>query len=349
MTTAVHIREMQEADLPCCVELCMAAYSNHFLQLLQERYGLLGHTSWEESERAAVRATFAQHREQMLVATLDQEVVGYSLYHYARLLDGRVGIGYLSNNAVDPRLQGRGIGKLLGHAVLETFRRLQLDYARTTTSSQACQAPARCVYQRLGYTLCRQSLDWTIDLRKHPIKACQPQGIASLVTRRATPDDLERILSIGLAYFDGISLYARWPHCGLAPDLDWQAIQRQSVGTAMHRWMAQTLVTESEGEVIGYITFDVDEQTSVGTTNVLRGQGEDMALNNAIDPRHRGKGLEAYQLACVLEIFQDKGLAVGITRGLDAMARTQLGLTFDYNAWGFTPLRGYIDLFMRIP
>ena len=349
MATAVRIREMQEADLPRCVELCMAAYSNHFLQLLQERYGLLGHTSWEESERAAVRATFAQHRDQMLVATLDQEVVGYILYHYARLLDGRVGIGYLSNNAVDPRLQGRGIGKLLGHAVLETFRRLRLDYARTTTSSQTCQAPARRVYQRLGYTVCRASLDWTIDLRKRPIKVYQPASIASLVTRWATPDDLERILAIGLAYFNGLSLYAQWPHCGLAPDLNWQAIQRQSVGMAMHRWLAQTLVTEIQGEVVGYITCDMDEQTSVGTTNVLRGQGEDMALTNAIDPRYRGKGLEAYQLARVLEIFQDKRLAVGITRGLTAEARTQLGLTFDYNAWGFTPLRGYIDLFMRIP
>jgi GNAT superfamily N-acetyltransferase len=332
MTTAVGIREMQEADLPRCVELCMAAYANHFLQLLQERYGLLGNTSWQESERAAVRAMFAQHLDQMLVATLDQEVVGYILYHYTRLLDGRVGIGYLSNNAVDPRLQGRGIGKLLGHAVLETFRRLQLDYARTTTSSQACQAPARCVYQRLGYTVCRESLDWTVDLRKHPIKACQPEGIASIGTRWATPHDLERTLSIGLAYFGGMSLYAQWQHCGLAPDLDWQAIQRQSVGTAMHRWMAQTLVTESEGEVVGYITFDVDEQTSVGTTNVLRGQGDDIALNNAIDPRYRGKGLEAYQLARVLEIFQDKGLAVGITRGLHTMTRMQLGLRFDYNA-----------------
>ena len=348
MATAVCIREMEEADLPRCVDLCMAAYSNHFFQLLQEQYGRLGNAAWEEIERAAVWATFAQYRDQMLVATLDHKVVGYVLYHYTRLLDGHVGIGYLSNNAVDPGLQGRGIGKLLGHAVLETFRRLQLSYARTTTSSQACQAPARRVYQRLGYKWCRESLDWTIDLRKYPIKACQPEGMPSVTIRWATPVDLKRILAIGLTYFDGISLYAQWQHCGLETDCDWQAIQRELVGKAMPRWIEHTLVTEINGEVIGYIAFDMDEETGVGTTNVLRGQGEDMALNNAIEPRYRGKGLEAYQLAHVLEIFQDKGLAVGITRSLHTEALTQLGHTFDYSAWGFTPLRGYVDLFMRL-
>lgn len=348
MAATVRIRRVEEADVSPCVDLCIAAYTNHFFKLLEERYGLLGDRSWEERERSNLTTTFTHNMDRMFVATLSDEVVGYILYYYTRVLGGRIGIGYLSNNAVTPRLQGMGIGKLLGHKVLESFRQLQLQYARTTTSSQTCQAPARNVYQRLGYTICRESLDWTMDLRKSPIQACKPEGVGSIAIRQATPDDLGRILSLGITYFDGISLYAQWRPHGLDPDLAWQGIQRELVGEAMRHRIENTLVTLVKGEVIGYIAFEIDEQAGIGTTNVIRGQGEDMAVNNAIAPCYRGTGLEAYQLAHVLQMFKEKGMAVGITRGLDANARTRLGLRLDYNAWGFTPLRGYVDLFMRI-
>ncbi len=346
MTTSLQVRTLQEADLPRCVDLCITAYSNHFFQLLQERHGLRGNAPWQEIERKGIMSTFAGNMDQMFVATLDDEVVGYILYHYTHIQEGRVGIGYLSNNAVDPRLQGRGVGKRLGRKVVETFRQLQLHYARTTTSSQACQAAARNVYQRLGYEICRESVDWTIDLRQHRVKACKPQGLPCPKIRRATPHDLDRILSIGLAYFEGTSLYARWQHHGLGPDLAWQDVQCELVREALRNRLDHTLVTEVDGEVVGYIAYEIDEDIGVGTTNVMRGQGEDMALNNAIDPRYRGSGLESYQLAHVMDIFQDSRMAIGITRGLNEAVLRELGLELDYSAWGFTPLRGYVDLFM---
>ncbi len=349
MHTTIRLRPMQQADLQPCVDLCMQAYSNHFFQLLEARFGRLGDRPWAAIERQGIRDTFAQHLPRMFVATGADRVVGYILYQTRHALDGQVGLGYLSNNAVDPRFQGQGIGRRLGQMVQDTFVALGLHYARTTTSSQACQAPARQVYQRLGYRICRHSVDWILDLRRHVPRVAQPCEMPPVSVRQATPADLERLLTLARQYFDGVSLYALWAHHGLDAELDWRTLQTELVGEALRHRLDQILVSEVDGEVVGFLAYDADPELGVGTTNVIRGQGEDMALNNAVDPRFRGQGLEAYQLAVVCDRFRQKGLRLAITRGLAPDVRVRLGCTIDYEAWGFEPLRGYVDLFMKLP
>lgn len=67
------------------------------------------------------------------------------------------------------------------------------------------------------------------------------------------------------------------------------------------------VVQQEDNRVVGFITFQIDEEKSLGTIG-----------NNAIDPICQGKGVGAAMYDYVLDLFRTKGLRfASVTTGLD--------------------------------
>ena len=89
----------------------------------------------------------------VVVAELDGTVAGFATY----LLDAATGIGEISNNAVDPPFQGRGIATRMYRHVLSEMRRQGMRFARVRTGGDPAHAPARRAYEAVGF---EASLPW---------------------------------------------------------------------------------------------------------------------------------------------------------------------------------------------
>ena len=88
------------------------------------------------------------------------------------------------------------------------------------------------------------------------------------------------------------------------------------------------LVTETDGEIAGFISYAIDRARGVGSVHY-----------NAVDPRFRGRGIGGMQLDRVLDIFREEGMEIAcVGTGLNeghAPARRM------YEKAGFEPVIDY--------
>lgn len=111
---------------------------------------------WRFDKLALKEAKTATPSRRFRVAKVDRAVIGYAV-------TGRAGgRGYLQRLAVDPSVQGRGVGSMLVHDSLDWLRRRGVDESLVNT--QETNETALALYERLGYRRQAQGLlvlSWT--------------------------------------------------------------------------------------------------------------------------------------------------------------------------------------------
>jgi GNAT superfamily N-acetyltransferase len=85
----------------------------------------------------------------MWVAEVEGRIAGFFTF----TLDQDRRIGTISNNAVDPAAQGRGLGTAMYERALDLFREARMEYARVRTGLDEGHAPARRAYEKAGFDL----------------------------------------------------------------------------------------------------------------------------------------------------------------------------------------------------
>ena len=147
------------------------------------------------------------------------------------------------------------------------------------------------------------------------------------VIRPARDDDLETIKQIAVTAWE--TVYQSFQE--LTGDEIFQAVygnwRVDKAGQVERHYKAYpecTLVTEHDGQIVGFITYNLFHSKKLGIIG-----------NNAIHPKHQNKGLGTEQYMKVLDIFRKSGmLYAGVTTGSDeshASARTA------YEKVGFEP------------
>jgi ribosomal protein S18 acetylase RimI-like enzyme len=157
-----------------------------------------------------------------------------------------------------------------------------------------------------------------------------------LVLRAVLPSDLPRLKEIvALSWKDqGIAhiLEKRYGEMGGKPWLDWKWPQVEKVCRDTPR---QVLVTEVNGEVAGFAVYLLDRVRKIGTVG-----------NNAVHPKFRGFGIGKRQIARVIELLRERGMAFAeVTVALNeghAAARAV------YEKTGFEPVADSRYMFMRL-
>ena len=116
---------------------------------------------------------------------------------------------------------------------------------------------------------------------------------------------------------------------------NWQTEKMAQIAGDFESYPGCTLVTEYDGQVVGFIAYFLFEDKKRGVIG-----------NNAIRPRYQGKGLGTRQYQRVLEIFREKGmLCAEVVTGLDeshAPARAA------YEKVGFEPKLPIIRYYKKL-
>ena len=112
------------------------------------------------SKGEQVRGHCEQHPEWIFVCEEEGVCVGFVTFR----LDEERKIANIGNNGVDPGSRSRGIGRQLYEAVLDHFRANGMRYAKVQTGLDEAHAPARRAYERLGFNIRHEDVDYYMKL-----------------------------------------------------------------------------------------------------------------------------------------------------------------------------------------
>ena len=160
----ITIRSARPADNARCQQIAVAAWE----RIHTERRRLLGDAvydqlfaDWRPRKAAAIAQAFEQRLDCILVAcetgrlslgrgAADQtQSVGFVTFR----LDRSTALGTITDNAVDPAWQGRGIATALYRRALDRFRAEGMRVASVGTGLDAGHAPACAAYRKVGFVL----------------------------------------------------------------------------------------------------------------------------------------------------------------------------------------------------
>jgi GNAT superfamily N-acetyltransferase len=153
LTPAAEIRPFRESDLDAIVELSLRAWEPVFESLRQVLgdpiFARLHQPDWRAVQADAVRSSCTSEERDVFVAAVDELPVGFA----AVALDAfHERMGVVDIIAVDPAYQRRGIATQLMNRAAEHMRERGMDIAAVGTGGDPGHAPARALYEELGYT-----------------------------------------------------------------------------------------------------------------------------------------------------------------------------------------------------
>jgi GNAT superfamily N-acetyltransferase len=148
------IRDCDARDHDQIVELSLRAWAPVFTavnELLGEPLSTLLHgQDWREYQAGAVRAMLQNDTKPVWVAENEHRVVGFVA---AAIVDAERLIGEIEMVAVDPAAQRAGLGSSLIEHAGAWLREQGMRVVMIGTGGDVGHAPARRVYERLGFRL----------------------------------------------------------------------------------------------------------------------------------------------------------------------------------------------------
>lgn len=128
--------------------------------------------------------------------------------------------------------------------------------------------------------------------------------------RATRPDDADACAAVAVAAWQRVfDSYASILGAGLYQRsfADWEAKKARDVGGFVRRQPEQALVAVANDVVVGFVTFQHDDEHRIGTLG-----------NNAVHPEWQGRGIAAALYQAALARMRAKGMrVVRVTTGLD--------------------------------
>jgi ribosomal protein S18 acetylase RimI-like enzyme len=161
----ISLRESRPDDAEAAVAIALAAWA----PLHDEMRALFGsdlyltlHPRWQERKAEQVRAALrGDAGARAAVALVGDRIVGFVTF-YLRNHDG---IGEISNNAVHPDFQGRGIGPAMYRHVFAALQRAGVRFVAVSTGGDPFHAPARRAYEKVGFATSFPGVTYYCDLQ----------------------------------------------------------------------------------------------------------------------------------------------------------------------------------------
>jgi len=145
------VRPYAKADYRRVLDICIAAFEpihKGFEQTLGSRVFELHYHDWRWQYAKTITAIPSAGKEtRVFVAELDGIVAGFVFTK----VDARRKTGEIGLNAVDPKLQGRGIGRTMYAFALGNLKERGAEIACVGTGGDAAHEPARRAYEALGF------------------------------------------------------------------------------------------------------------------------------------------------------------------------------------------------------
>ena len=145
------------------------------------------------------------------------------------------------------------------------------------------------------------------------------------VIRGASQEDLPELRRIIVEAFGHSTIhYLIEERFGIVGTRTWNVRKADEIADFFRLKPEQVLVTEIEGRIAGFTTYDLDDDRKIGVIG-----------NNAVDPSFQERGIGTNQIQYVLGLMREKGMRI-------AEVRTGLGPEYAparrvYEKCGFSP------------
>ena len=160
------IRKYKPEDLSVIMDIGNRAWSKIY-KMFREAYGdelfqiIVPNETTSKGEQ--IRTHCEEHPEWVFICEENECIVGFVAF----TLDFDKKIGTICNNAKDPDCVLKGIGQQMYKAVLENFRGHGMIYAKVHTGLDYAHAPARKAYEKAGFNICHEDVDYYVKLHPH--------------------------------------------------------------------------------------------------------------------------------------------------------------------------------------
>ena len=146
MPTPVALRPYRPDDEPAVADIITRAFRPVSIDArMEDGYGLLNGTTWDQRKIAAVGAEIAAYPAGAFVAEAEGQVLGF----ITTSVDPNGSIGRIINLAVVPEAQGQGVGKALLCQAFDHLRAVGVQYFRIETTEN--NAVGQALYPRCGF------------------------------------------------------------------------------------------------------------------------------------------------------------------------------------------------------
>ena len=153
------IRAFRASDADVWKEIIVLAFDGVSMdQNMEEIFGQVGPTTWQDRKRRAMEADVLTSPEGIFVAEEQGQVVGFVTCR----LDFTTKIGWVVNMGVRPGQQGRGIGKQLLTQALDYLRSNGMEYAKIETLEQ--NEVGKVFYPKAGFREIARQIHYLMKL-----------------------------------------------------------------------------------------------------------------------------------------------------------------------------------------
>jgi len=153
------IRRASRDDIDRIGEITLTAWNSVTLHhLLEKKYGASGDKKWNQKKRDSVVNFSRNSIEQVIVAEVDSQVVGYASWR----LDKLNKTGHIGNNAVHPDFRENGIGTALIRKVIDILKNEGAKILRVSTLK--LDAPARHIYEKVGFEELARTVHYAVKV-----------------------------------------------------------------------------------------------------------------------------------------------------------------------------------------
>lgn len=145
------IRPATLDDIPAIREIGELAWTpvyEEFRRRLGEELFRLTRPRGVKAKPDDLESFVREYPQWTVVTEVDGQVVAFATWHPVR---GTAGLAELSNNAVHPDYQGRGLARRQYLHLFDEMRQQGYQYVRVTTGLDEAHAPARKAYEAVGF------------------------------------------------------------------------------------------------------------------------------------------------------------------------------------------------------
>ena len=126
----------------------------------EDRFGVIGGRTWDDHLWETFKTVLQNPGHFVFVTLAEGRVIGF----FTGWTNSETKIGELGANGVDPDWAGQGIGGFQMDTLLTLFRERGMRFAEVGTGLNAGHAPARAMYERLGFEPLSESVRYAMKL-----------------------------------------------------------------------------------------------------------------------------------------------------------------------------------------
>jgi len=147
---SLSIRPYEPGDFARVLEICVAAFTpihEGFKAALGPEIFEREYSGWRERYATDIQQLAGAPGTVLHVAQDGGVIVGF----ITTVANAAKKVGEIGLNAVDPAVQGRGIGRFMYRFALQSLKERGAEVATVGTGADAAHAPARAAYEAAGF------------------------------------------------------------------------------------------------------------------------------------------------------------------------------------------------------